>query len=160
MYTSQYHSYFILSSCNCYLFRLKSTNIIKRVWFVPSASVFPVWLYSCIWYYHAVTHSGKAFPTSVVFYTNSLLPYLDKTQRILKGNSKYAHIQPGSPTLVSQWSFSISMILFWLPSSTFQDHNPHLSIFLISCHLTASKVCSHLLTPKEFPDDSAPSHVS
>lgn len=41
-------------------------------------------------YYHAGTHPEKAFPKSVIFYTNSLLLYLDKTQRILKQNTTCA----------------------------------------------------------------------
>lgn len=32
------------------------------------------------------------------------------------------HAQPGSPTQISQWSFSISTILFQLPSLKLQDH--------------------------------------
>lgn len=58
--------------------------------------------------------------------------------------------QPGFPT-------HISIILFHLystiPTSPFEASaaQPLSPIFPISCHLTASKACSHLLTLKEFP---------
>lgn len=121
-----------------------TTSIIKRV----CTSVFLVGFTAA--YYHAGTHPEKAFPKSVIFYTNTLLLYLVKPKD--SWNSKCAqNVLSQAFPLISQWSFSISTVLFQLPSLKLKKHNPSLPIFPIFCHLTASKACSHLLTLKEFP---------